>query len=64
MNFDLAEMPLPLRFRPRTPMSDDESMYFCAANDLAAGFRSEMALLFVDGSLNLRHTYKSVSIYS
>jgi Uma2 family endonuclease len=33
MNFNLAEMPLPLRFRPQTPMSDDELMRFCAAND-------------------------------
>ena len=33
MNFALAEMPLPLRFRPQTPMSDDELMRFCAAND-------------------------------
>jgi Uma2 family endonuclease len=33
MNFALAEMPLPLRFRPTTPMSDDELMRFCAAND-------------------------------
>jgi len=33
MNFNLAEMPLPLRFRPGTPMSDDELMCFCAAND-------------------------------
>jgi Uma2 family endonuclease len=33
MNFALAEMPLPLRFRPETPMSDDELIRFCAAND-------------------------------
>jgi Uma2 family endonuclease len=33
MNFALAGMPLPLRFRPKTPMSDDELMRFCAAND-------------------------------
>ncbi len=33
MNFALAEMPLPLRFRPKTPMSDAELMRFCAAND-------------------------------
>jgi hypothetical protein len=33
MNFALADMPLPLRFRPETPMSDDELMRFCAAND-------------------------------
>ena|SRR5579862_7338453 len=33
MNFALAEMPLPLRFRPQTPMSDEELMRFCAAND-------------------------------
>ena len=33
MNFALANMPLPLRFRPQTPMSDEELMRFCAAND-------------------------------
>jgi Uma2 family endonuclease len=33
MNFALAEMPLPLRFRPQTPMSDEDLMRFCAAND-------------------------------
>ena len=33
MNFALAEMPLPLRLRPETPMSDDVLMRFCAAND-------------------------------
>jgi Uma2 family endonuclease len=33
MNFALAEMPLPLRFRPEKPMSDEELMRFCAAND-------------------------------
>jgi Uma2 family endonuclease len=33
MNFALAEMPLPLRFRPQTPLSDEELMRFCAAND-------------------------------
>lgn len=33
MNFALAEMPLPLRFRPETPMSDEELMRFSAAND-------------------------------
>jgi Uma2 family endonuclease len=33
MNFALAKMPLPLRFRPETPMSDEDLMRFCAAND-------------------------------
>lgn len=33
MNFALADMPLPLRFRPETPMTDEELMHFCAAND-------------------------------
>jgi Uma2 family endonuclease len=33
MNFALAEMPLPLRFRSETPMSDEQLMRFCAAND-------------------------------
>ena len=33
MHFALAEMPLPFRFRPETPMSDEELMRFCAAND-------------------------------
>ena len=34
MNFALAEMPLPFRFRPEKPMTDEELMRFCAANDL------------------------------
>jgi Uma2 family endonuclease len=34
MNFALAKMPLPLRFRPQTPMSDQDLMRFCAANDM------------------------------
>src|SRR5271156_7109864 len=34
MNFALAGMPLPLRFRPDKPMTDEELMRFCAANDL------------------------------
>jgi Uma2 family endonuclease len=33
MNFALQEMPLPLRFRPETPMSDEDLMRFSAAND-------------------------------
>lgn len=33
MNFALAEMPLPLRFLPETPMNDDDLMRFCVAND-------------------------------
>jgi Uma2 family endonuclease len=33
MNFALTEMPLPLRFRPEKPMSDEDLMRFCAAND-------------------------------
>jgi Uma2 family endonuclease len=33
MNFALQEMPLPIRFRPARPMSDDELLRFCAAND-------------------------------
>ena len=34
MNFALQEMPLPLRFRPATPMSDEELMRFSAANEV------------------------------
>ncbi|WP_084079926.1 Uma2 family endonuclease [Edaphobacter aggregans] len=33
MNFTLSGMPVPLRFRPETPMSDEELMRFCAEND-------------------------------
>lgn len=33
MNFALQEMPLPLRFRSETPMSDEELMRFSAANE-------------------------------
>ncbi len=34
MNFALAEMPLPLRFRPDKPMTDEEFMRFCAVNEV------------------------------
>jgi Uma2 family endonuclease len=33
MNFNLSGMPVPLRFRPEKPMSDEELMRFCAEND-------------------------------
>ena len=33
MSFSISEMPLPLRFCPDTPLSNDELMHFCAAND-------------------------------
>ena len=35
MNFSLADMRPPFRFRPKTPMSDEDLMLFCAANDIA-----------------------------
>ncbi len=34
MNLALVGVPLPLRFKPDTPMSDDALMRFCAANDV------------------------------
>ncbi len=33
MTFSLAGLPLPVRFRPQVPMTDEELMRFCAAND-------------------------------
>ena|SRR5207248_2085298 len=33
MTFSLAELPLPVRLRPQVPMTDDELLRFCAAND-------------------------------
>jgi Uma2 family endonuclease len=33
MAFSLAELPLPVRLRPQVPMTDDELLRFCAAND-------------------------------
>jgi Uma2 family endonuclease len=33
MNLALTGVPLPLRFRLETPMSDEELMHFCAANE-------------------------------
>lgn len=33
MNLDLASMAFPLRFRPGQPVSDEELLRFCAAND-------------------------------
>ncbi len=35
MNSALAGMRPPFRFRPETPMSDEDLMRFCAANDIA-----------------------------
>jgi Uma2 family endonuclease len=35
MNSALAGMRPPFRFRPETPMSDEDLMSFCAANDIA-----------------------------
>jgi len=35
MNSTLAGMRPPFRFRPETPMSDEDLMRFCAANDIA-----------------------------
>lgn len=32
--FHLANLPLPLRIRPEHPMSDEELLQFCAANDV------------------------------
>ena len=33
MTLQLAELPLPVRLRPQTPMTDEELLRFCAAND-------------------------------
>ena len=33
MNISLAELALPIRIRPEVPMTDDELLRFCAAND-------------------------------
>src|SRR5438270_118542 len=33
MTFSLAELPLPVRLRPQVPLTDDELLRFCAAND-------------------------------
>jgi Uma2 family endonuclease len=33
MAYSLAELPLPIRLRPQAPMSDEELLRFCAAND-------------------------------
>ena len=35
MNYALAGMRPPFRFRPESPMSDEDLMRFCAANDIA-----------------------------
>ena len=33
MAYTLSELPLPIRIRPQMPMSDEELMRFCSAND-------------------------------
>jgi Uma2 family endonuclease len=34
MNFAIADVPLPIRIRPSAPVSDDELMRFCRANEI------------------------------
>jgi Uma2 family endonuclease len=34
MNLPVAEMPLPIRFRPPAPMTDDELLVFCERNEV------------------------------
>jgi Uma2 family endonuclease len=34
MNLPVVDMPLPIRFRPPTPMTDDELLVFCERNDV------------------------------
>ena len=34
MNLPVVEMPLPIRFRPPAPMTDEELLVFCERNDV------------------------------
>jgi Uma2 family endonuclease len=59
MNFALANMPLPLRFRPETPMSDEDLMRFCAANEclnLECDSEGEISLSMKPGAASSRKT--------
>src|SRR6185437_16018159 len=64
MNFALAEMPLPLRFRPRTPMSDEELMRFSAANDAVRVERDANGEILVKPLAGCRTSRQNVAILS
>jgi Uma2 family endonuclease len=62
MNFNLAEMPLPLRFRPQTPMSDEELMRFCAANDAVRVERDVNGEIHLSALAGCRTSLQNVAI--
>lgn len=64
MNFNLAEMPLPLRFRPQTPMSDKELMRFCAANDALRVERDANGEILVKPLAGCQTSRQNVAIIS
>lgn len=64
MNFNLAEMPLPLRFRPETPMSDEELMRFCAANDAVRVERDANGEILAKPLAGCRTSRQNVAITS
>lgn len=64
MNFALAEMPLPLRFRPETPMGDEELMRFCAANDAVRVERESSGEIHLKPLAGCRTSRQNVAIVS
>jgi Uma2 family endonuclease len=61
MTFSVAKLPLPIRIRPEVPMTDEELLRFCAANELLRVEREangEIVIMTPTGSegshLNLR----------
>jgi len=64
MNFALSEMPLPLRFRPEKPMSDEELMRFCAANDAVRVERDANGEILVKPVAGCRTSRQNVAITS
>src|SRR5882757_8461753 len=64
MNLSLTGVPLPLRFKPDTPMSDDELMRFCAANDVLRVERDANGEILVMTPAGSRTGRKNTAIIS
>jgi Uma2 family endonuclease len=64
MNSALAGMRPPFRFRPETPMSDEDLMRFCAANDITRVEREVNGEIFVMSPAGNRTGRRNAAIIS
>jgi Uma2 family endonuclease len=64
MNLALVGVPLPLRFKPETPMSDDELLRFCAANEVLRVERDANGEILVMTPAGTRTGRKNTAIIS